>query len=187
MLEEERKAQGRSEELFCCGDDSEIAGRPLCSFMTSSEKLIHPHSYCLLLLEMTMKNPQELPLCPVLIQPDIDDEPPRKRLKSDSGSQTSTVRAARFTLSHTRDANSQRPSPLRVDNAFSKKSSEAWFQRVPKRQSSREQPPKQPNLIQTCRSGNALRKPSPVSAFLSLRSDPKALPLLLSLCKKSRP
>jgi hypothetical protein len=125
-----------------------------------------------------MKNPQELPLCIVLIEPDTDDEPPRKRLKSDSGSQISLVHAARLTLSHTRDANSQRPSPLRVDNAFSKKSSEAWFQRVPKCQSTREQPPKQPNLIQTCRSGIALRKPSPVSVrLLSVRSDSKALPL----------
>jgi hypothetical protein len=135
------------------------------------------HSYCLLLLEMTMKNPQELPLCLVLIEPDTDDEPPRKRLKSESSaSQNALLHAARLALSHTRDVNS-RPSPLRVDNEFSKKNTEAWLQRVPKCQSTREQPPKQSNLIQTCRSGNTLRKASLVSALLSVRSDPKALPL----------
>jgi hypothetical protein len=126
---------------------------------------------------MTMKNPQELPLYPTLIEPDTDDEPPRKRLKSDSASHISLLHhAAMLTLSPTRNVNS-RPLPLwRVDNEFSKKSTEAWLQRVPSRQSTQEQPPKQPNLIQTCLSGNALRKPSPVTALLSVISGPEALP-----------
>jgi hypothetical protein len=115
-------------------------------------------------------------LCQVLIQPDKDDELPRKRLKSDSASQIFLLHAAMLTLSHTRDVSS-RPSLLRVDNESSKKNIDAWFQRGPKkRQSNREQPPKKSNLIQTCRSGNALRKPYSVWALLSVRSDPEALP-----------
>jgi hypothetical protein len=140
--------------------------------ITSSKKL---YFYCILLVEMTIKNPQELPLCQVHIQPERDNEPPRKRLKSSSASQISLVHAAR--LSRTRDVNS-RPSLLRVDNECdNKKSIDACFQRGPKKgQSSLEQPPKQSNLIQTYRSGNALRKAYQVSALLSVRSDPKALP-----------
>jgi hypothetical protein len=118
-----------------------------------------------------MQNHQELPLCPVLIRPDIDKEPPRKRLKSDSGSHISLLHAARLTLSHTR------PSPLRVDNECNKKSIDAWFQRGPKkRQTTLEQPPKQSSLSQTYRFGNARQKASQVSALRSERSDPKALP-----------
>jgi hypothetical protein len=123
-----------------------------------------------------MKNPQELPLCQVLIQTETDNEPPRKRLKSDSASQISLVHAARLTLSHTRDVNS-RPSLLGVDNECNKKNIDAWFQREPKKhQTTQDQSPKQSSLIQPCRSGNALLKPYQVTALLSVISDPEALP-----------